>query len=236
MKLVVPLTIPSTRCTFVTTSDSRRTLITGIAAQTLASKRSWRPAPEAASKSSAPRWATSCLFAVTTCFPLRSACNTSSPVGSTPPITSATIAIDGSPRISSTSAVSTPPPGGNVRSFSRLRTSALTTRSRCPVARSMSSACSFRSRLTEAPTVPYPSRATGTSTDAMRPLDGLLRECAQPRADLLDLGRLELLAALGEARAALVHLGDPLPRERAVLDRGQDVLHVLLHVRVDDAR
>ena len=40
MKLVVPLTIPSTRWTFVTTSDSRSTLITGIAAQTLASKRS----------------------------------------------------------------------------------------------------------------------------------------------------------------------------------------------------
>ena len=43
MKLVVPLTIPRTRWTFVTTSDSRSTLITGIAAQTLASKRSCTP-------------------------------------------------------------------------------------------------------------------------------------------------------------------------------------------------
>ena len=44
MKFVVPLTIPSTRWTFVTTSDSRRTLITGIAAHTDASKRSCAPA------------------------------------------------------------------------------------------------------------------------------------------------------------------------------------------------
>jgi len=40
MKLVVPFTIPSTRWTLVATSDSRSTLITGIAAQTEASKRS----------------------------------------------------------------------------------------------------------------------------------------------------------------------------------------------------
>ena len=44
MKFVVPLTIPSTRWTFVTTSDSRSTLITGIAAQTDASNRSCTPA------------------------------------------------------------------------------------------------------------------------------------------------------------------------------------------------
>ena len=76
MKFVVPLTIPSTRWTFVTTSDSRSTLITGIAAQTLASKRSWTPASAAAAKSSAPRWATSCLFAVTTGFPAASSSST----------------------------------------------------------------------------------------------------------------------------------------------------------------
>ena len=44
MKFVVPLTIPSTRWTFATTSDSRSTFITGIAAHTQASKRSWTPA------------------------------------------------------------------------------------------------------------------------------------------------------------------------------------------------
>ena len=52
MKFVVPFTIPSTRWTFVTTSASRSTLITGIAAQTLASKRSWTPFAEAISNSS----------------------------------------------------------------------------------------------------------------------------------------------------------------------------------------
>ena len=46
-------------------------MITGIAAHTLASKRSWTPASAAAAKSSAPRWATSCLFAVTTGLPGR---------------------------------------------------------------------------------------------------------------------------------------------------------------------
>src|SRR5581483_7713269 len=55
MKLVVPLTIPSTRCTFVTTSDSRSTLITGIAAHTLASKRSCTPAAEAVENVAAGR-------------------------------------------------------------------------------------------------------------------------------------------------------------------------------------
>ena len=75
-KFVVPLTMPSTRWTFVTTSDSRSTLITGIAAQTLASKRSCTPAADAAAKSSAPRRATSCLFAETTCLPRRSSSST----------------------------------------------------------------------------------------------------------------------------------------------------------------
>src|SRR5262245_50289162 len=235
MKFVVPFTIPSTRWTFVTTSDSRSTLITGIAAQTLASKRSCTPAAEAASKSSAPRRATSCLFAVTTCLRPRSNSSTYSPAGSTPPITSATTAMPGSPVISRTSVVSTPLPGSNPRSRPRSRTSAFTTRSRCPVARSMSSACSWSRRFTAEPTVPYPSRATGTSTDAMR-LRRPCRERPQPLADLLDLGGCKLPARLGQARAALVHLRDPLAGERAVLDCREDALHVLLDARVDDPR
>jgi hypothetical protein len=72
MKFVVPLTIPSTRWTFETTSDSRSTLITGIAAHTDASKRSCTPLSEAAAKRSALRRATSCLFAETTGLPARS--------------------------------------------------------------------------------------------------------------------------------------------------------------------
>ena len=54
MKFVVPFTIPSTRCTFETTSDSRSTFTTGIAAHTDASKRSCTPAADAVANSSAP--------------------------------------------------------------------------------------------------------------------------------------------------------------------------------------
>src|SRR5215218_2189356 len=55
MKFVVPFTIPSTRCTFETTSASRSTFTTGIAAHTAASKRSCTPASDAAANSSVPR-------------------------------------------------------------------------------------------------------------------------------------------------------------------------------------
>ena len=74
--LVVPFTIPSTRWTRENDSDSRNTLITGIAAHTLASKRSCTPASEAAANSSPPRRATSCLFAETTERPERSRSST----------------------------------------------------------------------------------------------------------------------------------------------------------------
>ena len=154
MKLVVPFTIPSTRCTFETTRDSRSTLITGIAAQTDASKRSCTPASEAAAKSSAPRRATSCLFAVTTGLPARSSSSTRVPVGSSPPVTSATRAIDGSSRMTAKSVVSTSSPGWKARSRAGSRTSARTTRNRCPVARSISSAPSVSNRSTAEPTVP----------------------------------------------------------------------------------
>ncbi len=112
-KFVVPLTIPSTRCTFETTSDSRSTLMTGIAAQTDASKRSCTPAADAIANSSAPWRATSCLFAVTTDLPARSSSRTYSPAGSRPPITSATTSTAGSSRTSAKSVVSTPSPAGN---------------------------------------------------------------------------------------------------------------------------
>src|SRR5215470_6421422 len=101
----------------------------------------------------------------------------------------------------------------------------------------MSAADSVRRRLTADPTVPYPSRATGTSTDAMD-LRGLLADVQRPqaRADLLELGLGELLAVLVEDRLPAVHLGDPLAREGAVADRCQHVAHVLAHVLVDDLR
>ena len=151
----MPLTIPSTLCTFVTTSASRSTLITGIAAQTLASKRSWTPAVEAAAKSSAPRRATSCLFAVTTCLPRESSSSTYAPAGSRPPITSATTAIVGIVRDLGEVVGEHPARRAVLHApFRGSRTSALTTRNRCPVARSMSSADSVSRRSTAAPTVP----------------------------------------------------------------------------------
>src|SRR5581483_5962593 len=213
------------------------TLITGIAAQTLASKRSCTPAADAAANSSAPRRATSCLLAVTTCLPRESSSSTCGPAGSRPPITSATTSIPGSSAIAAKSSVSTPSAGRCARSFPASRTSAFTTRSRCPVARSMSSADSVRRRSTAAPTVPYPSRATLVSTDAMD-LRGhrSLVERAQPGADLLDLRRRELPPLLLEDRLPPVHLGDPFPRERAVPDRREHRAHVLAHVLVDDLR
>ena len=76
MKFVVPFTIPRIRWTFVAISDSRRTLTTGIAAQTDASKRSCTPAADAVAKSSAPSRARSCLFADTTGLPARSSSRT----------------------------------------------------------------------------------------------------------------------------------------------------------------
>src|SRR5436190_14785677 len=152
-------------------------------------------------------------------------------------MTSATTATVGSSAISRKSVVSTPPAGGYTRSFPRSWTSAFTTRRRWPVARSMSSADSVSRRLTAAPTVPYPSRATGTSTDAMN-LRSLLPhvQSAKSCTDLLDLRLGQLRAVLLEDGLAPVHLGDPLARERAVADRGEDRTHVLAHVLVDDLR
>jgi hypothetical protein len=69
MKFVVPLTMPTTAETSLAIIDSRRTLTTGIAAQTEASKRRPTPCSSAALKSSSPWRARSCLLAETTDFP-----------------------------------------------------------------------------------------------------------------------------------------------------------------------
>src|SRR4051812_21380218 len=224
MKLVVPLTIPRMRCTFVATSASRSTLMTGIAAHTLASKRSCTPASDAAAKSSSPRRATSCLLAETTGLPARSRRSTWSPVPSTPPITSATTAIDGSPAISSKSVVSTPSAAGNERSELVSRTSARTTRSRWPVARSMSSAPSVSSRLTAAPTVPYPSSATGTSTLAIRLLEHA--RLGEPEAVVHRLHGAVDVARADQAR-------DPDRRGRVDRDVDAGLRERVEHVRRD---
>ena len=108
MKFVVPLTIPSTRWTFVTTSDSRSTLITGIAAQTEPRSGAARPPRllRRRARCCAAR-AAACSRSPPAC-PARRSSRTWSPVGVRPPITSATTAIEASSRISAKSVVSTP--------------------------------------------------------------------------------------------------------------------------------
>ena len=76
MKLVVPLTMPSMPWTLVTIIDSRSTLITGMAAQTLASNRSWTPLRSASVNSSSPWRESSCLLAETTDLPAASSSST----------------------------------------------------------------------------------------------------------------------------------------------------------------
>src|SRR6202521_6426556 len=110
--------------------------------------------------------------------------------------------MEGSSRIDAKSVVRTPSAAGKLRSFAGSRTSARTTRNRWPVARSISSPLSASMRLTEAPTVPYPRRATPTSTDAkaLRPVEAFhARECAQLLPDPFDLGGF-LFSACTELR------------------------------------
>ena len=76
MKFVVPLTIPNTFVISVAARLSWITRMTGTTPATAASKRSWTPASRAASKSSSPNWAMSCLLAVTTWRPARRARST----------------------------------------------------------------------------------------------------------------------------------------------------------------
>ncbi len=63
---MVPLTMPVTAVISATSSDSRSTLMTGMAAHAEASKRSSAPASSAAASSSGPWRDSSCLLAVTT--------------------------------------------------------------------------------------------------------------------------------------------------------------------------
>src|SRR3954470_15416935 len=101
----------------------------------------------------------------------------------------------------------------------------------------MSSAESVRSRLTAEPTVPYPSRPTGTSTDAMNLRDLFANvQRAQARADRLDLRLGEPRAVLVEGGLPTVHLRDPVAGKGAVPDRAECGAHVLAHVLVHDPR
>src|SRR4051794_8074676 len=154
-------------------------------------------------------------------------------------MTSATTWIDGSPRIVAKSSVRTPGSAVNDRSLAGSRTSARVTRSLWPVERSISSADSSSSRCTAAPTVPYPSSATGTSTDAastgLLPLAGPVHQPPQLLADRLELGLRSLGSHRLQARLVIVHVRDPLAGELAGLDVVEDSLHLLAHPVVDHA-
>src|SRR6266545_5709098 len=97
----------------------------------------------------------------------------------------------------------------------------------------MSSALSTRRRLTAEPTVPYPKRATGTSTDAMSFRRLRLHEGAELAAYLLEQLIGGAAAKLLQLPLARVHLSDPLARERAVLNLTEHVAHALADVLVD---
>ena len=141
MKLVVPLTIPKTLEISVAPKLSWITRTIGITPATAASKRICTPASRATSKSSSPCWASSCLLAVTTGLPARSAASTCSRAGSVPPISST---IRSEP--ASTSSKSPSP---------RVRTPEIS--GRRPLAASTAAARSATSSAKAPPTVPRPS-------------------------------------------------------------------------------
>ena len=146
---MVPLTIPKTLAISVTPKLSWIVRTIGITAATAASKRSCTPASRATAKSSSPCWASSCLLAVTTGLPARSAASTCSRAGSVPPISSTTRSEPA--RISSKS----PSP----------RVSAPAISGRRPVAASTASARSASSSAKAAPTVPRPSSPMRTGLE-----------------------------------------------------------------------
>src|SRR5215211_1928513 len=144
-------------------------------------------------------------------------------------MSSATRTTDGSSRISAKSVVKIPR-GAPTRSFAASRTSARTTRTRWPVARSMSSALSSSSRWTAAPTVPYPSSAIGTSTAVTRPI--VISGCGEEVADPHVLGQ-----QTAEARRVVAHVragevaaggvGDDVRAPRRVGDEADALLRLL---------
>src|SRR4051794_2077625 len=76
--------------------------------------------------------------------------------------------------------------------------------------------------------------STTKSTDAMSLRRLRLHEGAELAADVLEQLIRSRPAKLLQLLLARVHLGDPLARERAVLDLTQHVSHRLAYMRIDD--
>ena len=162
--MVVPFRSPrSTRGR--TAPRPRIPAITGTAAATAASKRSSRFARRADSCTAFHSFATSSLFAVTTCFRRSKDPSTSSRAGSVPPMTSTTIATSGSSRIACGSVVTGTSPASRGRLGSR--TAAATSLTGRPAAASMRRDLSAKARATAEPTVPSPSRPTPSAFSLM---------------------------------------------------------------------
>ncbi len=99
MKFVVPFKIPAISSMRLAERHWWSGLMIGIPPPTLASKKKFTPFSCAIFRSSAPFFATSSLFDVTTLLPARSEDFTKSYDGFIPPITSTTTEISGSFRI-----------------------------------------------------------------------------------------------------------------------------------------
>ena len=160
MKFVVPFTIPMTRRSRSPVSDSFSGRISGMPPPTAASKYRSRPLASDASNSSRPRVASSSLFAVTTGLSRSNAARTSSPAGSSPPISSHTMSTSGSSTTAIGSFTNADGGRGTSRALAGSRTATLRTSSRHPARRSMSSRWLSSRRTTAAPTVPHPSIPT----------------------------------------------------------------------------
>ena len=134
---------------------SRNGRMSGMPPHTAASNNKSIPASSAAANSSAPCWARSALFAVTTGLPFFSAARISLRGSSTPPINSTTKSTVGSLTTNSASVVMTSA-ATEPECAAVFRTATRATSRRTPLRAAMVSDCCFTKRTNAAPTVPCP--------------------------------------------------------------------------------
>src|SRR6266571_5268075 len=195
--------MPKTLSTRLAVSPSLTARINGMPPATAASKASATPRRLASSHSSWPWWASSALFAVTTCLPAASALRMKVRAGSRPPISSTTTGIEGSPstRLASAvigSALRSSPSRGRVRSVSATAASVR----RQPARSSRFSRRFWRILTMPAPTVPSPSRPIRTSSTRLTRSASQVLEAPQRLANPL------LVLDEGEAHVALTVLAE----------------------------
>ena len=141
-------------------SPSRSALMIGTPPATAASKATITFLRCAAAKISLPCFASSALFAVTTCLPFSMAFSTRSLVVVSPPINSQTMSISGWLTISIASATILIPSSETARGFVMSLAVAWVMRMSRPARREISSAFRRNTSMVPAPTVPRPNRPT----------------------------------------------------------------------------